>query len=317
MSGFLVKNPGALTTVQDGGRMGAQGLGFGTAGAMDLQSLFLLNILLGNDLNEAALEATLLGPEITFLEDNCFALTGADMGATLDGVPVPRYEAVTAKKGSVLKLGFAKSGVRAYIGFAGGMEIPMVMGSKSTSLKYHLGGVEGRALLSGDRISFTAPRKELRHQKRRKLDVPDFSAKEQDIRVVLGMQQEYFTKEGIRTFFESPYEISGQSDRMGYRLDGEPVSYEDTVDIISDAIVPGAIQIPSNGKPIILMADRQTTGGYAKIGAVISADLPRLAQMGPGAVIHFKEVSVEEAQELLAKERKEMIKQNRRMNRWL
>ena len=100
--------------------MGAQGLGFGTAGAMDLQSLFLLNILLGNDLNEAALEATLLGPEITFLEDNCFALTGADMGATLDGVPVPRYEAVTAKKGSVLKLGFAKSGVRAYLGFAGG-----------------------------------------------------------------------------------------------------------------------------------------------------------------------------------------------------
>ena len=239
------------------------------------------------------------------------------MGATLDGVPVPRYEAVTAKEGSVLKLGFAKSGVRAYIGFAGGMEIPMVMGSKSTSLKYHLGGVEGRALLSGDRISFTAPRKELRHQKRRKLDVPDFSAKEQDIRVVLGMQQEYFTKEGIRTFFESPYEISGQSDRMGYRLEGEPVFYEDTVDIISDAIVPGAIQIPSNGKPIILMADRQTTGGYAKIGAVISADLPRLAQMGPGAVIHFKEVSVEEAQELFAKERKEMIKQNRRMNRWL
>ena len=131
------------------------------------------------------------------------------------------------------------------------------------------------------------------------------------------MQQEYFTKEGIRTFFESPYEISGQSDRMGYRLEGEPVSYEDTVDIISDAIVPGAIQIPSNGKPIILMTDRQTTGGYAKIGAVISADLPRLAQMGPGAVIHFKEVSVEEAQELFAKERKEMIKQNRRMNRWL
>lgn len=145
----------------------------------------------------------------------------------------------------------------------------------------------------------------------------DYQKKEWNIRVVLGFQKDYFTGEGINAFFTTPYTILQDSDRMGYRLEGEPVTCRKTVDIISDATVPGAIQIPANGKPIILMADRQTTGGYAKLGAVISADLPLLAQAGPGNKIRFEQVSVEEAQSALRIERKELKKLERRINRWL
>ena len=145
----------------------------------------------------------------------------------------------------------------------------------------------------------------------------DYQKKEWNIRVVLGFQKDYFTGEGINAFFTTPYTILQDSDRMGYRLEGEPVTCRKTVDIISDATVPGAIQIPASGKPIILMADRQTTGGYAKLGAVITADLSVLAQAAPGNKLLFEQVSVEEAQKVLKTERDELKKLERRMNRWL
>ncbi len=317
MSGIRVINGGPLTTVQDQGRYGAMAMGFGPSGVMDSKAFRKANALLGNKENEAVLEATLLGPELEFLEDNCFVLTGADMNAKLNGEPVPRYQAVRAAKGSILKLGFAVCGVRAYLAFAGGLLVPEVMGSASTSRKYGLGGLEGRGLAAGDQLAFKCPKSKLRHMERRKLTPPDFSGEEWEIRVVLGLQQEYFTREGIKTFFSSPYTVRSESDRMGYRFDGEPVSCRETVDIISDGAVTGAIQIPADGRPIILMADRQTTGGYAKLGAVITSDLPLLAQAAPGKKIRFRQVSVEEAQKLLAEENNRDKRLERRINRWL
>lgn len=317
MGGIKIINGGALTTLQDQGRWGAQETGFGTAGVMDNTSFRIANCLLGNKENEAVLEATLLGPEIEFDEDNFFVLTGADMDVKLDGLSIPRYQAIAASKGSVLKMGFAREGVRGYIAFAGGLKISGVMGSKSTSLKYRLGGLEGRKLMPGDSLEFSRPVTTLRHIKRRRVEPPLFQKKEWEIRVVPGPQEDYFTQEGIDTFFSSPYKVLPESDRMGYRLDGSPIAYKETVDIISDATVPGAIQVPSGGKPIILMADRQTTGGYAKIGTVISVDLPLLAQVAPGGQIRFKQVTVEQAQEALFHERKVLKEMERRMNGWL
>ncbi len=316
MGGIKIKNAGALTTIQDEGRMGAQAVGFGTSGVMDKNSFRIANILLGNQDGEAVLEATLLGPEIEFVEANSFVLTGADMGTLLDGEPISRYKVIVASKGSVLKMGFVKEGLRGYLAVAGGFRVPEVMGSKSTSLKYKVGGLEGRKLAVGDYIEFAKPLESLKHRERRKLEPPSFKEKNLEIRVVLGPQEDYFTEEGINTFFSSSYKIMPESDRMGYRLDGEAIAYKEKVDIISDNIVPGAIQVPSGGKPIILMADRQTTGGYAKIGSVISVDLPLLAQAAPGSTLQFVQVSVEEAQELLIAEKMKYKRLRRRINGW-
>ena len=317
MGGIKIRNGGALTTIQDQGRYGAQEAGFSPSGVMDQKAFHIANALLGNKEDEAMLEATLLGPEIEFTEANCFVLTGADLGARLDGAEVPGYQVLTAGKGSILKFGFAKEGVRGYIAFAGGLKVPRVMESKSTSLRYKLGGVEGRKLEAGDEIEFCKPIPMLRHLGRRKVTPDSFLKKELEIRVIPGLQKDYFTKEGIEAFFTTPYTILPESDRMGYRLEGSPVICKETVDIISDATVPGAIQIPASGKPIILMSDRQTTGGYAKLGAVITADLSLLAQAVPGSTILFKQVSVEEAQEILIKEKAEHKALIRRMKRWL
>lgn len=173
-----------------------------------------------------------------------------------------------------------------------------------------------KALEMPFQIEFAKPLESLKHRERRKLEPPSFKEKNLEIRVVLGPQEDYFTEEGINTFFSSSYKIMPESDRMGYRLDGEAIAYKEKVDIISDAIVPGAIQVPSGGKPIILMADRQTTGGYAKIGSVISVDLPLLAQAAPGSTLQFVQVSVEEAQELLIAEKMKYKRLRRRINGW-
>lgn len=317
MSGILIQNGGALSTIQDGGRTGYQALGFGTAGAMDMDALHLANTLLGNPLEEAVIEMTLLGMEIVFEESNAFVLTGADMGATLNGEEVKRGKVYIAKEKDVLKCGFCKDGIRGYIGFAGGLNIDPVLGSCSTSMKYQLGGFSGRKLMAGDQIGFKKAKKKLSHMKRREVEIPSYKADVTSLRVLLGLQQDYFTEEGIKTFFGETYLVKSESDRMGYRFEGPAVAYKETVDIVSDAIVPGAIQIPANGQPICLLADRQTTGGYAKIGAVITADLPKLAQLAPGAKVKFEEVSLKEAQEELIEKNKKMQQLKRRLERWL
>ncbi|XOQ43841.1 MAG: AHS2 domain-containing protein [Clostridium sp.] len=311
--GIEILKPGLLTTVQDFGRIGYQKLGISPSGALDRKAMTLANLLVANPADEAVLEMTLFGPELRFTADNFIAVTGGDLSPTLNGEPMPRYAAVGVKSGDVLSFGQAKEGCRAYLAFAGGLDLPVVMGSKSTNLKCGFGGYQGRKLQAGDKIAFAAPKEELPFFPLRTLDTPSFGGKV-TLRVVLGPQEDAFTESGIRTFFSETYKVTTRFDRMGCALDGPTVECKEKADIISDGIPAGAVQIPSSGKPIIMLADRQTTGGYTKIGTVVSVDLPLLAQCKPGDSVQFEQISISEAQKLLRREAKKLRKLNRYLN---
>lgn len=294
--GFTAENPGVLTTIQDEGRYGYEQFGMSPAGPMDQNAFRTANLLVGNPMGESALEATVLGPTLRFDADNVVAVTGADMGPALNGQPCPMYQAVAVKAGDQLKLGAAKTGCRAYIAFAGGLDVPQVMGSRATALQNQVGGYQGRKLAKGDRIGFRAPNPRLPLP--RTAPVPAPAGKEAVIRVILGPQDDMFTKEGIDTFLSQPYTVSKDFDRMGCRLEGAQIAHKTDGNIISDGMVSGAIQVPTSGQPIIMLAERQTTGGYTKIATVISADLPLAGQRKTGDVIRFQAVTVEEAHKL-------------------
>ena len=288
-----------LTTVQDLGRSGFQRYGMPVCGAMDPFALALGNILVGNPRDEAALEATLLGPTIRFETDELFAVTGGDLGPTLNGASIESNRAHLAHAGDVLALPMVKSGARAYVAFAGGLDIDAVMGSRSTCLRAGVGGLDGRALREGDRIGLRSPCTWLPHGEDRVAPpgaLPAYGSSVQ-VRYTCGPQDDAFSARGKRTFAHSEYTVSDKSDRMGYRLTGPTVELSAGCDgnILSDGICFGAIQIP-DGQPIVMMADRQTTGGYPKIGCVIRADLPLLAQLKAGNRIRFRPVSVAAAQ---------------------
>lgn len=303
--GIKIKTGGFLTTIQDMGRFGYQETGMSVSGVMDTRSAALANILVGNDENEGVLEVTLMGPTMEFTADNVIAVTGGDLGAKLDGVPFPRYEAVLVRAGQTLSFAGLFGGARAFIAFAGGLDVPVVMGSKSTNLKSRIGGFEGRKLGAGDEIGFTSPKTWLPNMSRRKLPVPDFRASEHTLRVVLGPQDDHFWQSGIDTFLNKTYTISNEYDRMGCRMEGPVIKHKSGGDIITDGISFGAVQVPSHGNPIVMMADHQTTGGYTKIANVISVDLPILAQCMPGHKIRFQWVTIEAAQKLYCAEKKE------------
>lgn len=296
--GIKFANGGFLTTIQDMGRVGYQEAGMSVSGAMDQRSAALANILVGNDENEGVLEVTLMGPMMEFTADNTIAVTGANLGPKLNGKDLPMYQAVAVRKGDSMNFSGMFSGSRAYLAVAGGFEVPVIMGSKSTNLKSKVGGFEGRKIGAGDEIPFTAPKVSLPNMGKRKLTPDDFTADENILRVVMGPQDDCFTKKGIETFLSETYTFTNESDRMGCRCEGEVIEHKDGGDIITDGIAFGAIQVPSHGKPIIMMADHQTTGGYTKIAGVISVDLPKVAQSRPGYKVHFKKVSIEEAQKL-------------------
>ncbi len=303
------RTAGLLTTVQDKGRTGHQRYGVAMAGAMDCFAHSLGNVLVGNDRDEASLEATAMGPAIKFHTANIFAVTGGVFSTTLNGEPIENNRAYLAKAGDRLELGIVKSGMRAYIAFAGGLDADDVMGSKSTFIKGGIGGIEGRAAVKGDKLGFPAPKTQLKNFEYRRLDA-GFGMKYSDhpvLRVLLGPQDDYFSDAGKATLFSSEYTVQKENDRMGYRLDGPDIEYAEgrNGNIISDGIARGAIQIPS-GKPIIMMSDRQTTGGYAKIGSVINADLPKIAQLKQGDTVRFTPVDIHEAQRLLL-ERKRLF----------
>lgn len=302
-----ILNPGALTTIQDLGRTGCQEYGFQVSGCLDQDACRMANLLVGNDPGEAVLEMTLLGAMIFFEEDAVIALTGGDFSPVLNGQPCPRYEAVAVKKGSILGNGFASKGCRGYIAFAGGLDVPEVLGSRSTNLKCKIGGFSGRALKANDVIKLRASKGELPDMELRKWQPPQF-LDEITLRVVPGLQESYFTEEGLADFYSETYTVSNENDRMGCKLQGKPVGYKDSVDIISDGIPLGGIQIPSGGQPIIMLADRQTTGGYAKIGAVASVDIPRLVQLKTGGKIRFEKITVEKAQKLYRKRERQFQK---------
>lgn len=299
----VVLNPGLLTTVQDLGRVGYQRFGVPVSGVMDPRAAAIANILVGNPEGEAVLECTMLGPHLRFDEAAYVAVTGGDLGPTLDGQPVPNYTALSVQAGQVLRFTGLKTGCRAFLAFAGGLDIPMVMGSRSTYQKAHIGGFLGRKLEKGDALALRASAAELRNMGARSI-APEFAPRaEYTLHVILGPQDGAFTPEGVGTFLDGVYTVTPEFDRMGCRLDGPAIQHREGADIISDGIAMGAVQVPASGKPIIMLSDRQTTGGYTKIAAVMSADFRILAQLKAGDRARFRQVSVQFAQDALLTQR--------------
>lgn len=305
MRKIRIINKGLLSTLQDAGRFCYQQFGMPVSGAMDVVSLQTANRLVGNAPTEACLETSLLGPEIEFLAAAEIAVCGAETEISINGQPVSANTNHEVKAGDILKLGTSKRGLRNYLAIAGGFDVPLVMGSKSTYLRGKLGGFEGRALQNGDEL-LLGPEQAFVHRRiqRPLLHLPDA---ENEIRFIPTSEASAFTQEGLKAFLSGEYSISPQSDRMGYRLSGPKIAHKSSADILSSGIANGSIQVPSHGEPIIMLADRQTVGGYTKIGNVISVDLPLLGQMRPGEKLRFREISTEKAQQLLA-EREELLK---------
>lgn len=298
---FEVIKPGLLTTVQDLGRFGYQQYGMVVSGAMDSYALRIGNLLVGNEEGEAGLEITVIGPVLCVLSDGLIAITGGDLDPYLDGQPVDMWKSVNVRRGSILRFGRVKQGMRAYVTIRGGIDVPTVMGSKSTYIKAGIGGFHGRSLRGGDVLATRATARLVDRHVQRSLH-PDFIPvypKEAEARVILGPQEKSFTDESLTDFFTQTYKIMPESDRMGYRLQGKALRHKASADLITDPVPLGAIQVPANGQPILLLAERQPTGGYPKIGTVISVDLPAIAQLMPGACIRFHPVSLEEGQQLL------------------
>ena len=290
MGKVKVIHGGMLSTIQDLGRLNFQRYGVSVSGAMDDFSARMANLLVQNSPNKAVIETTFSGIELEFLSDTFMAITGAQNDYFLNDHLIPLWTTIKIKKGDLLRGEYCSSGLRNYLAFAGGIQVPFIMGSYSTNLKGKFGGFEGRNLQANDQLELLdqidCPLASLPTS-----DIPQFPS-EIELRVILGPQDYYFDDQGIQLFFSSMYEVTSESDRMGIRLSGEKIPHKDSADIISDGINLGAIQIPGEGQPIIMMADRQTTGGYAKIGYVITSDIPKLAQASPGTKVRFKQISL-------------------------
>ena len=305
--GVTAIKPGILTTVQDRGRTGYLGSGFSPSGVMDTRALHTANLLVDNDPDAPVLEFCLAGPTLRFTTSTYVAITGGDFRPTLDGRPAPMYTALAVHRGSVLAFGAPKTGMYGYLAIAGGsINAPEVMGSRSTNLKCEFGGWKGRTLMTGDYLPFVTKSLDfLPNLGSHRID-PDpfygFEEGEVRVRVVPGPQEDLFTNQGIETFYGQTYTTTAKCDRMGYRLDGPEIETRHGSDIISDGIAFGAVQVPSHGRPIIMLADRQTTGGYAKIGTIATVDIPKLVQRPPGSRVRFEPVTVQQAQELLRAE---------------
>lgn len=297
MEAFEVVKPGLLTTIQDLGRIGYQKYGVPNSGAMDRTALRAANVLLDNEEGCAGIEATAEGPTLRALIDLVVAIVGADMQARVDGQPIECGTVVGIRSGQILELQRARKGLRAYLAVVGGVDVPVVLGSRSTCLPAVFGGVQGRALREGDRLSIgLAGRSPMALCGRRlPLGWIEPIGEVMTVRVVLGPQEDRFTPEGIRAFFSESYCVTPQMDRMGVRLQGPAITHRSGADIISDSTPLGAVQVPSDGRPMIVLADRQTTGGYAKIAVVVQEDVCRLSQIVPGQAVRFRRVSVSEA----------------------
>jgi antagonist of KipI len=292
-----ILDPGALTTVQDLGRPGHLRYGIPPSGPIDHVAFVVANRLVGNDDGAAGLECTVLGPRFEAETACAVAVTGAEMPITVNGREAPGWTTVLLAPGDVVKVGAARAGVRAYLAFSGGLDVPAVLGSRSTYLRGRLGGLDGRALRRDDRLAL-APAAPPPPRRARPRVVPRFDD-EPEIRVVLGPQADRFTADGLATFLGSDYEMLPQSDRMGARLRGPRIAHAAGHDIISDGIALGSIQVPGDGQPIALLVDRQSTGGYTKVATVCSFDIGRLGQVKPGRRLRFRAVEREDAQRTL------------------
>jgi antagonist of KipI len=295
-----VLDGGLMTTVQDLGRFGYQRFGVTVSGAMDGIALRAGNRLVGNVDSAAGLEITLLGPEVRFAQPGLLAVTGADLGASVDGRPIQMWRTIAVNAGSVLSFLGQRDGLRAYVALGGGVDVPVVLGSRSTSTRSGLGGLEGRPLRAGDRLPLgPAPDGPTAQSRAMRPSAIPRCGHRHLVRVVLGPQDEAFSDQGRATFLSADYTVSAQSDRIGSRLDGPRIAHRTSADIVSDGTTLGVVQVSGDGCPIVLMADRGTTGGYAKIATVISADLWRIAQAAPGDRIRFEAVDLDGARTLL------------------
>ncbi len=298
-----VLDGGLLTTVQDLGRVGYQRYGVPVAGAADAASLRAANFLVGNEPGAAALECTALGPSLRFLRTTIGAICGANLGPVLERGDLGPWEippnlSFLARAGNVLRFGARQAGYRCYLSVAGGWGVPQVLGSRSTYLTSALGGLQGRALERGDVLTALPSERHPSPGRRWQGDVTSANA-ETVVRVVFGLQEDYFYKKTKETLTSSEYTIAASSDRMGCRLDGPSLRHKKAREIVSDGMVLGAVQVPPDGQPIVMLADRATAGGYPKIGTVIGADVPRLAQLMPGERLRFEAVDLAQAAEAL------------------
>ena len=301
VAAFEVSDPGILTTIQDLGRYGFSQFGVPPSGALDTFSLRVGNLLVGNREEEACLEVTLMGLKIKAMKEVVIAITGGDLSPALNGEPLEMWRTHLLLEGDAITFKKVKAGCRAYLAVSRGLVVPKIMGSCSTYLSGNFGGLEGRPLRRGD-ILYT-------------LDIPSSLdklglrfpndwipslEKEALLRIIPGPQDRHFTEKGVQTFCSSSYQVTPQCDRMGVRLEGPKIERRSDVEesIISEGLISGSIQVPGNGKPIIILTEL-VTGGYTKIATIISTDLPKVAQLKPGDQVRFKPISIEESHDLL------------------
>lgn len=293
---FKVVNPGMFSTIQDAGRFSYQTFGFSPSGVLDYRAHKLANRLLGNEDDAAVLEMTLLGVELQAQKDIVISTSGAEASVTIDGNRYNHGTAIKLMKGETLKVGKCENGSRTYLAALGGFDVPEILGSRSTHTRSGIGGFEGRTLKSGDVLKaaggdFSDGLKQIR----------TFES-DNIIRIIPGQQYDRFEEDVQRKLFSSEYTITKDSDRMGVRLDGPGLQTDEGHDVLSEPTQLGSIQVPKNGQPIILLNDRQTAGGYARIATVALADIPKLVQKSPGEKLTFKEIDVDEATKLYKEE---------------
>ena len=293
---------GMLSTVQDLGRFKVMKNGFTQSGVMDAYSTKIANKLCKNDINAPVIEMTMFGITAKFKGEHIFAISGGIFDVSLNNKPVRTNKAYIAKDGDVLSIKGSKQGLRCYLAVAGGFDVPLFMGSASTNLKINVGGFNGRKLKAGDILKIGKADK-IKNIEKRELPENTYNNPVR-VRVVLGPQDDMFSENDLMLFSKQQYTVTSDLDRMGIRLWGIALRGKEKLEIISDAITFGSIQITNSGMPIILMADHQTTGGYAKIATVISADLPKLAQVKPNDKISFEIIDIDTAEKIAIKQKK-------------
>ena len=307
MDTFLVLTPGSFTTVQDKGRFGYQHMGIPVSGVLDSFSCRVANLLVGNPDGTAVLESTIVGPQIAVLKEADIALTGAEMNAKLNYKPVESWKTIRVVPGDVLAFEPVTSGCRGYLAVSGGIDVPDVMGSMSTYYGGKIGGYSGRPLKKGDivRRGDGSLMEVPRHLPEKW--IPTYPDKI-TLRAIVGPQDDHFD-EGLESLFQSEFLVTPKADRMGYRLQGTPIKHRENVSksIISEPTIPGGIQVPADGQPIILLVE-QTVGGYTKIATVISTDLSKIAQAVPGDSVNFEVVTLEKAHRIYNDNEKQIKK---------
>ncbi len=310
-----ILSSGLLTSIQDLGRYGFRKYGVIVSGAMDPLAHRIANMLVGNEDSAATLEITLIGPKILIKDDSLISICGGNLSPQINNCNAPMWRPIYVKAGSTLSFGKCLCGTRSYIAFSGSFNVKEAMGSKSTYLRAELGGFHGRQLKQGDILDVNKPSSKGIRIISKLLDytnlnifystnwfvggplVPNYRNCP-TIRVLKGTQFKYFNEESQKNFFNNKFTITPESDRMGYRLKGMNLKLEVPLEMISEAVSLGTIQVPPDGNPIMLLADRQTTGGYPKIAEIITVDIPLAAQLKPGDTVMFTEISINEAQNL-------------------